>query len=100
MSLAFEAPRSSFEIHYEIPCESCFLKATAGFDGGRAFLFGGASRSLCDFPTPSPTVPPTPGPAYVVVATVELAGLDVATAQAYAGVFLDAFEAAAGLRCQ
>ncbi|KAH8068900.1 calcineurin-like phosphoesterase [Aureococcus anophagefferens] len=97
VSLAFEAPRSSFEIHYEIPCESCFLKATAGFDGGRAFLFGGASRSLCDFPTPSPTVPPTPGPAYVVVATVELAGLDVATAQAYAGVFLDAFEAAAGV---
>ena len=90
VSLAFGAPTASFEVHYAIPCVDCYLAATAGFDGGRSFLFGGASRALCALPTAAPTPPPTPGPAYVVVATVDVAGVGVATARAYAGVFLDA----------
>ncbi|KAH8066227.1 hypothetical protein JL722_644 [Aureococcus anophagefferens] len=93
VSLAFGAPTASFEVHYAIPCVDCYLAATAGFDGGRSFLFGGASRALCALPSAAPTPPPTPGPAYVVVATVDVAGVGVATARAYAGVFLDALAA-------
>ena len=51
----FREPRSSIQIHYEIPCVDCFLDATTGFNGGRNFLFGGAS-SLCSWPTPAPTL--------------------------------------------
>jgi hypothetical protein len=48
--LFFETPRSSFKLSYEIPCVDCFLDETAGFNGGRNFLFGGSS-SLCAWPT-------------------------------------------------
>ena len=52
---AFQKERTCFSLSYEIPCVNCFLDATAGFNGGRNFLFGGQS-SLCSWPTPQPSV--------------------------------------------
>ena len=50
----FRSPRKKFSLSYHIPCINCFLDATTDFNGGRNFLFGGAS-ALCAWPTEPPT---------------------------------------------